>query len=159
MTINSKDLENIVKAIAKAVGFDTRTYLNESNTDTHNALIHLRGDYINTNIRNMVIAGKDNLELKHFKRFPWMGVFIIDRENQVTINVSSRGTIDRIKNSRITSHPCAMFLTAILFLPASKLRLMDLNFQTIFPRMNIAPILKASLIWRGVSIMPIIIIP
>lgn len=105
MTINSKDLENIVKSIAKAVGFDTRTYLNESNTDTHNALIHLRGDYINTNIRNMVIAGKDNLELKHFKRFSWMGVFIIDRENKVTINVSSRGTIDRIKSSRKRNRP------------------------------------------------------
>ena len=105
MTINEKELENIVKAIVKAVGFDIQTYLNESNTDTHNAIIHLRTDYINTNIRNMVIPEYDYLELKHFKRFSWMGCFIIDRKSKATINISSRNTIARIKAKKTRNRP------------------------------------------------------
>ena len=105
MTINSKELENIVKAITKAVGFDMRNYLNECNTDTRNAVPYLRGDYINTNIRDMVILQNDSLELKHFKRYSWEGSLIIDRENKVTITVSSKNTIDRVRSPKERNRP------------------------------------------------------
>ncbi|MCR5784003.1 MAG: DUF5986 family protein [Clostridia bacterium] len=105
VTINSKELENIVKAVAKAVGFDTRNYLNECNTDTRNAVPYLRGDYINTNIRDMVILQNNNLELKHFKRYSWEGSLIIDNENKITITVSSKNTIDRIRRPKERNRP------------------------------------------------------
>ena len=105
MTINSIDLKNIVKAIAKAVGADTRNYLNECNTDTRNAVPYLRGDYINTNIRNMVILQNESLELKHFKRYSWEGSLIIDRKNKVTITVSSKNTLDRVRSQKERNRP------------------------------------------------------
>lgn len=105
MTINSKDLNNIVNAIAKAVGFDIRNYLNECNTDTKNAVSSIRGDYINTNIRNMVILQNESLELKHFKRYSWVGCLIIDRENKATITVSSKSTLDRVRSQKERTRP------------------------------------------------------
>ena len=59
------NLRIIVKALEKAVGSDTREYLINSNMDTNNAIILLRGDFINTNLRNL-FAGSEDVELKHF---------------------------------------------------------------------------------------------
>lgn len=95
----------IVRAVSKAVSFDMRSYLNECNTDTHNAFILVRSDKLNTNLRTMVVAENNDLVLKHFKRFLWVGSLLIDRKHKITINVSSKGTIERLKSTKRRNSP------------------------------------------------------
>lgn len=99
------ELRLIVRALTKAIGPDTRSYLTGSNMDTNNAIILLRGDFINTNLRDMVVAVNDNLELKHFKRFVWTGSLLIDRKHKITITISARPTLNRIKNVKGRKNP------------------------------------------------------
>lgn len=97
------ELRLIVRALAKAVGEDTREYLVNNNLDTNNAVILLRGDFINTNLRDLV-AG-ENIELKHFKRFVWTGSLLIDRVHKLTITISARQTLLRVKNAKGRKNP------------------------------------------------------
>ncbi len=99
------ELKSIANAIAKAIGPDTRSYLADNNMDTNNAIILLRGDFINTNLRSMVVATSNNLELKHFKRFVWTGVILIDRNHHITITISARPTLNRIKAVKGRKNP------------------------------------------------------
>lgn len=99
------ELRLIVNALAKAIGFDTRNYITNSNMDTNNAIILLRGDFINTNLRDMVVANNNNLELKHFKRFVWTGSLLIDRKHKITITISARPTLNRIKGIKGRKNP------------------------------------------------------
>lgn len=48
-------LRIIVKALVKAVGSDTRQHILDSNLDTNNALTQLPGDFLNTNLRDMIL--------------------------------------------------------------------------------------------------------
>lgn len=99
------ELRLIVNALAKAIGPDTRSYLTGNNMDTNNAIILLRGDFINTNLRDMVVAIKNNLELKHFKRFVWTGSLLIDRKHNITITISSKPTLNRNKRVKERKNP------------------------------------------------------
>ena len=90
----------IGKAVEKGVTEDTRAYLNSSDNVTNNAVAFLRGDYINTNLSNMV--ADESVEVKLFKRSSWTGALVIDRENQLIFSVCSRNTLNRIpKNMKI----------------------------------------------------------
>lgn len=62
-------LRNIVWAISKAIGDDVREYLAETHKETNNAINLMRGDNINTNLRNFVVS--DTVELKKFHRSAW----------------------------------------------------------------------------------------
>ena len=84
------NLRIIVKALEKAVGSDTREYLINSNMDTNNAIILLRGDFINTN---------------HFKRFVWTGHLLIDRKHKILITISSKSTLQRVKKVNGRKNP------------------------------------------------------
>lgn len=92
------------RAIAKAVGEDIRNYIATNENVTNNALPFLRGDYIHTNIKKAL--ENREVELKFFNRSFWKGIVIVDREDQVSISICSRNTLDRIpKNiSRKTPH-------------------------------------------------------
>lgn len=72
--------------------------------DTNNAIILLRGDFINTNLRNM-FAGSENIELKHFKRFVWTGHLLIDRKHKIVITISSRSTLYRVRRVNGRKNP------------------------------------------------------
>ncbi|MBQ6419162.1 MAG: hypothetical protein IJJ91_10890 [Synergistaceae bacterium] len=91
------NLRMIVKALQKAIGSNTREYLINNNTDTNNAIILLRGDFINTNLRNM-FAGCEDIVLKRFKRCAWTGRLLIDRKHKIVITISSKSTLHRVKN-------------------------------------------------------------
>lgn len=52
---------DIVAAIVKGVGQDVRDYYKDNPDETHNALKLVRGDKINTNLRNFVVS--DSVEL------------------------------------------------------------------------------------------------
>ena len=79
-------LRNIVWAINKGIGDDVREYLSETHKETNNAIILMRGDNINTNLRNFVVS--DTVELKKFRRSAWQGRILIDRENKFTITIT-----------------------------------------------------------------------
>jgi len=99
------ELRLIVNALAKAVGTDIREYLTGNNMDTNNAIMLLRGDFINTNLRDMVVRVNDDLELKHFKRFVWTGSLLIDHKHKITMTVSARPTLNRIKGVKDRKNP------------------------------------------------------
>lgn len=90
------NLKVIVKALVKAIGSDTREYIINGSMDTNNAIGFLKGDFINTNLRNMFVGNRD-VELKHFKRCAWTGLLLIDRKHKNLITISSKSTIQRIK--------------------------------------------------------------
>lgn len=97
------ELRMVVRALAKAIGPDTRDFIAERGWDTLNSLVLVRGDLINTNLRNMVVS--DTLELRHFKRYVWTGHLLIDRKHKITITISSRATLNRVKKVKGRKNP------------------------------------------------------
>lgn len=93
----------IGKAIEKGVGEDIRTYLANSDNATNNAVAFLRGDYINTNIRNTVES--ETVEIKYFRRSSWTGCIILDRMNKHSYSVCARKTLDRIPKNMTRRSP------------------------------------------------------
>lgn len=88
-------LQIIIKALVKAVGSDTRQHILDSNLDINNALTQLPGDFLNTNLRDMILD--ESVERKHFKRCTWTGQLLIDKEYKVTISILAKGTLRRNK--------------------------------------------------------------
>jgi hypothetical protein len=72
-------------------------------TVTHNALPYYRNDMINTNIKSFVEA--DGVEAKVFNRGGWSGVIVIDRQNKVTVTVSTKLTLERIPRKKNRKWP------------------------------------------------------
>lgn len=93
----------IGKAIEKGVGEDIRTYLANSDNATNNAIAFLRGDYINTNIRNTIES--ETVEIKYFKRSSWIGCIILDRIDRHSYSVCARKTLDRIPKNMTRRSP------------------------------------------------------
>ena len=77
IVINDDLLRKIVYCIEKAIGDDLQQYLRENHRETNNAIILLRGDNINTNLRTHVV--KDDIDLVPFQRYGWSGRMVIDR--------------------------------------------------------------------------------
>ncbi|MEN6413443.1 MAG: DUF5986 family protein [Veillonellales bacterium] len=104
-------LRRIVYAVNKAVEDDIPDYLKEQHHETNNAIPHLKGDYINDNLRNNVV--KENIELIPFKRYGWSGRIIIDHVNHVTYTITTLNTLVGIprKKERRTPH----YLQSILY--------------------------------------------
>ena len=69
IVINDDLLRKIVYCIEKAIGDDLQQYLRENHRETNNAIILLRGDNINTNLRTHVV--KDDIDLVPFQRYGW----------------------------------------------------------------------------------------
>lgn len=67
IVINDDLLRKIVYCIEKAIGDDLQQYLRENHRETNNAIILLRGDNINTNLRTHVV--KDDIDLVPFQRY------------------------------------------------------------------------------------------
>lgn len=112
--VNFKDLDplfkKIVAAIVKGTGSDIRDYLFENRDETHNAVKLVRGDKINTNLRNFVVS--DTVELKTFKRYAWEGRLIIDREHKITITICTKQTLEAIPKKKNRS--CPHYLMSIV---------------------------------------------
>ena len=102
-TNEDKLLEKIVAAIVKGVGPDIRDYLTENQDETCNSLRSLRGDKINTNLRNYVVS--DTVEMKTFNRHAWQGRILIDREHKVTITICTKYTLEAISKRKERSCP------------------------------------------------------
>lgn len=105
-SISEKAREMMVKigkAVEKGVGEDIRTYLTGSDNATNNAVVFLRGDYINTNLVNSIQS--DTVEIKYFKRSAWQGCIVIDHDNRLTFSVTSKNTLERIPQKKNRQSP------------------------------------------------------
>lgn len=109
--INDTLLRKIVYSIEKAIGEDQQQYLRENQKETNNAMILLRGDDINTNLRHHIV--KDNIDLIPFRRYGWSGRIIIDRTDHITYSIVTEGTLATVprKKNRINPH----YLQSILY--------------------------------------------
>jgi len=104
-------MEGVVWAIHKGIDEDVRDYLSKHRKETNNAILLMRGDNINENLRNFVVS--DSVELKHFRRYAWDGCLLIDRKNKVTITICTKQTLERIPKQKNRSVP--HYLQSILF--------------------------------------------
>ena len=101
--INENLIRRIVRAIDKAVADDVPQYLRENYKETNNAIPHLRGDFINDNLRLQVVG--ENIELIAFQRYAWEGRLIVDRVNKITYTVTTQQTLKLIpKKQRSKPH-------------------------------------------------------
>ncbi len=98
-----KTMAKIGKAVEKGATEDIRIYLSSSENVTNNAVAFLRGDYINTNLSNMVAS--EDVDVKLFKRSSWTGALVIDRVNQLIFSVCSRKTLERIPKNKTRKSP------------------------------------------------------
>ena len=71
-------VSRIVRAIDKTIAEDIPQERREKDLETKNYIAHIRGDYLNSNLRR--IAAIDGIELHPFKRYGWEGRLLIDRE-------------------------------------------------------------------------------
>ena len=104
-------LQNVVRAVQKGTGEDVKEYLRNTNQETYNGLKSQRADFINTNLRDSIVA--DAIELMKFNRSSWQGCLIIDRDHKITMTIMTEQTlkaIPRKKNRRIPH-----YLQTILF--------------------------------------------
>lgn len=95
---NDRLLRKIVYSIDKAIGEDLSQYLREHYRETNNAIVQLRGDFINDNLRNHVVD--DNTELIPFKRSGWSGRIVIDRLNKITYTITTVNTLSAIPKNK-----------------------------------------------------------
>lgn len=111
ISINDALLRKIVYSIEKAIGEDQQQYLRENQKETNNAIILLRGDDINTNLRRHIV--KDNIDLIPFQRYGWSGRIIIDKTEHITYSIMTEGTLATVprKKNRINPH----YLQSILY--------------------------------------------
>lgn len=100
---NDKLLRKIVYSIDKAIGEDLSQYLREHHRETNNAIVQLRGDFINDNLRHHVVD--ENTELIPFQRSGWSGRIIIDRLNRTTYTVTTVSTLSAIPKKKERTKP------------------------------------------------------
>lgn len=108
--INEGLLRRIVRAIDKAISDDVPRYLQDHSKETNNAIIQLRGDNINENLRQFVVA--EGIELIPFRRFLWQGRLLVDKKNKITYSITTQANLHAIpkKLARVKPH----FLQSIL---------------------------------------------
>lgn len=101
--INENLSRRIVRCVDKAVADDIPQYLREHYKETNNAVAHLRGDYINDNLKQLVV--NEDIELLPFSRSSWQGRIVIDRKEKITYTITTQQTLRTIpKKQRNKPH-------------------------------------------------------
>lgn len=111
IVINDDLLRKIVYCIEKATVDDLQQYLRENHQETNNAIILLRGDNINTNLRNNVV--KDDVDLVPFQRYGWSGRLIIDRKEHITYSIMTEETLSAVPKKKNRENP--HYLQSVLY--------------------------------------------
>ena len=96
-------VSRIVRAIDKTIAEDIPQERREKVLETKNYIAHIRGDYLNSNLRR--IAAIDGIELHPFKRYGWEGRLLIDRENKITIGVTTQANLQVIPRKKDRNCP------------------------------------------------------
>lgn len=110
ITINENLFRRIVRAIDKAIADDIPQYLRDHHKETNNAIMQLRGDNINENLRQFVVA--EGIELIPFRRFVWQGRLLADRRNKVTYSITTQANLSAIPKKKDRTKP--HFLQSVL---------------------------------------------
>ena len=125
--INENLTRRIVRSIEKAIVDDVPEYLREHHKETNNAIIQLRGDCINDNLRKLVVGG--DIELVSFKRYVWQGRLIVDRSEKITYTITTQKTLHAVPRKRRNK---PHFLQTLLYMenggyeaPVKQMTLMD----------------------------------
>ena len=99
-----------IRAIEKAVSEDIPRQFHENCLETNNYLAFIRGDYINTNLRELLNSSLG--ELLAFQRFGWRGRLLVDRDHHLTYSITTQATLNQISHKqRKQPH----FLQTLLF--------------------------------------------
>ena len=108
--INDDLIRKIVYSINKASTDDLSQYLKENRQETNNSIPFLKGDMINTNLRNHVV--KDDIDIISFNRCGWEGRIIIDKNEHITYSITTEVTLDKIlkSNNRKSPHYLQSFV-------------------------------------------------
>lgn len=85
---------NAIRAIEKAVSEDVPRQLVENHLETNNYLAFIRGDYINSNLRDFTQSGQG--ELLPFQRFGWKGRLLVDRWHKLTYSITTISNLNQI---------------------------------------------------------------
>lgn len=109
--INDDLFRKIVYCIDKGIGDDMQQYLSDNHRETNNAIILLKGDNINTNLRNHVV--KDDIDLVPFQRYGWAGRIVIDRKDHITYSIMTEGTLSTVPKKKNRENP--HYLQSILY--------------------------------------------
>lgn len=96
-------VSRIVRAIDKTIAEDIPQERREKDLETKNYIAHIRGDYLNSNLHR--IAAIDGIELHPFKRYGWEGRLLIDRENKITIGVTTQANLQVIPRKKDRNCP------------------------------------------------------
>lgn len=83
-----------IHAIEKAVSEDIPRQITENLLETNNYLAFIRGDFINSNLRELTASGYG--ELLPFHRFGWQGRLLIDRLNRLTYSITTQANLNQI---------------------------------------------------------------
>ena len=99
--IDNKDLFQKLAYCINKTAYDLRQYLKENPNETNNAIMFLKGDFINTALKDYVI--KDDVIFIPFNRNFWKGRIIADIKNHITYSIMTEQTLSRViknKNSK-----------------------------------------------------------
>ena len=92
------ELDNIVRAIEKAIGEDIPNQLYENRLETNNYIGLMRGDFINENLRRFLPS--NGYELVPIQRYGWHGRVIINREKKVSISILTQANLRMIPQKK-----------------------------------------------------------
>lgn len=93
---NEELIRKVVYAITKALLEDLPQERHENFKETNNRFRAASGDYINDNLRNLVVD--ENIKLIPFIRGGWEGRILVDNQNKVTYTVMRGKTLQRAIN-------------------------------------------------------------
>lgn len=110
ITPNKDLVRRSVRAIEKAIAVDIPQYMHDNHLETNNAIAWLRGDYINENLRRLVVS--DDVELISFKRSSWKGRILVDKQEKITYTITTQANLHAIPKKRDRKKP--HFLQSIL---------------------------------------------
>lgn len=89
---------NAIHAIEKAVSEDVPRQITENQLETNNYLAFIRGDFINSNLRELTASGCG--ELLPFQRFGWRGRLLVDRLSRLTYSITTHANLNQIPRKR-----------------------------------------------------------
>ena len=112
---DKNDAKHIVRAIEKSITDDVPQFIREHPMETLNCIKMIRGDFINENLKNLVV--RDGMDIVKFSRYSWRGCILVDRTNKITYTITTAQNLKSIpRKQRQRPH----FLQTILGIQNSR---------------------------------------
>lgn len=121
-------LRRVIRAIETAISDDVPRVRREVPLETENYIKFIRSDFINENIKKMVV--NDNVELLCFTRYAWKGRMLVDKKNKITYSITTEQNLNAIPKKKDRSMP--HFLQTMLGVENTGMQAQYVQ-QTLFP--------------------------